>query len=294
MPLPLAIDDTLTYSSSSASRDPHSYRVVRPIGGIVSALARRAPALGQRLTARPPIVVQSYPATLGLQGVGPRLDSYMVPSTACRGIELAASLGTGALVCTTPLLAARIFRAHVQHERAWPDSLLLACGGYPLPRSLEGALVMWAADRGCAVSVVQFFGQAEVDAACLFAIERDTDGQPLYQPRDGLDVAVESGRATVQLDGRAMTLEGVATARSGGVVLEDRRRWSPQVLAELEAWTPADWGRRTGFVRAAAGASVWQLREGQATALPAEQDFYDFARLTRMEWWQKPDWRSGP
>lgn len=287
----LANSDVLTYSSTTTSIDPLAYRIVTPLGRSLPAIARRAPELMTRLVEAPPLVVLMYPATLGLTGLGPTIDTYLVPAVGSRALALAAAVGRDALVASTPLLAARLLTAHMTGRRAWPRRMLLALGGYPLPLSLETAFRSWGAEHGCQVSVLQFFGQAEVDAACLFALGRDSHGRVLYHPRDGVELVLGATNLGLRLhvEGAVHWLDCQAEATANGLVLEEPRRWAPQVLAELEAWSERDWRRRSGFLQMSRPPRL-QLREGIAPIDLSEVLFHVFAEATAMEWHKKPDW----
>ena len=100
----------------------------------------------------------------------------------------------------------------------------------------------WANINESELSILQFFGQAEIDAACLFALARDAQGRPLYQPRDGVSVRVSHGQIVPENGVSCHRLEGHGTATAGGLVIEDHARWAP-----LHCKNSSAGHRRTGI-----------------------------------------------
>ena len=124
------VDTTLTYSAGSRSRDPSKYRIVSPIEGLLSSIMQHAPDLIEIVEKAPPLVIQAYPATLDARKVGPRLDTYCHVPTAIRALQLANQRSRAALLCATPLLAARVVFEYAERHSAFPPHMLLAVGGY--------------------------------------------------------------------------------------------------------------------------------------------------------------------
>ena len=139
---------------------------------------------------------------------------------------------------------------------------------------------------------LQFFGQAEVDAACLFSLDRDIEGNVLYHPRDGVRVVLGDARLGLMLvdDGPTHWLDCVGRSTNKGIVIAEPDRWAPSVLAELETWTERDWRRRTGHLRVDQRSARFQLREVVQPEVALETAFHAFAEATGMEWYQKPNW----
>ncbi|MCX7361236.1 MAG: thermostable hemolysin [Alphaproteobacteria bacterium] len=286
------VDTTLTYSAGSRSRDPSKYRIVTPIEGLLSSIMQHAPDLIDIVEKAPPLVIQVYPATLDVRKVGPRLDTYCHIPTAIRALQLAVHRSRAALFCTTPLLAARVLLEYAERHSSFPPHMLMAVGGYPLPLSLERTLQNLVRERGSTFDVVQFFGQAEIDAACLFSLKRDPSGRPLYHPRLGVALTKSNGVVEVRLSaqGKSVTFDDEITPGPDGALIENASRWTPEVMSELEGWSDGEWRRRTGFLHMRPNETVFQLREGEEKKGAQEMEFYDYSRRFRMNWLEKPDW----
>lgn len=288
----LSPDAILSYSAGSGSRDPFGYRVVKPVDGLFSAIARYAPALIGQILKAPPLVVQAYPATLSLGPIGPKVDTYLHAPTASRALSLASATDRCALMCTTPLHAARIVALHQSLMEQFPKRLILAIGGYPLPISLERALQQWCSNQSIELNIIQFYGQAEIDAACLFSLKRDTAGEPIYHPRDGVTLSrLDDAQIEIRVNEHVYQFEDSITEVDGGFRINNSDRWSARTLQELNKWSSSDWSRRTGFVRHSESGTWIQVRENASPKAPNELDFYEYARQFKMDWWQKPDWR---
>lgn len=283
--------DVLSFSSGTDSEDPFRYRIVRPVRGLLPAVSIHAPGLVRRLHERPPLVIQAYPATLGLSGLGPLVDTYLNPHTACRALDLAVACGRDALVCATPLMAAHILRVHIQRQAALPGNIILALGGYPLPLSLERALRSWCGSSGAEVSIVQFYGQSEIDSALLFSLKRDQDGNALYHPREGVRIHQADGATVIELEGSAFEADDEFSHSPGGWIVRNTMRWRREALDTIEQWSERQWRRRTGYM-AREVQVPWrcQLREGECAESEDEIGHFAFCERYGMAWYRKPAW----
>jgi len=279
--------ERLTFSAGTNS-DHRKYRTVRGGMGVLPVIAKLAPALVETYLPGEPLIIQAYPATLGIEPIGPIVDTYLDPSVFTRSMRLAAELGKKVAVCSQPLFAAHLLLEYLgARGGAAPTHVLMALGGYPLPNSLEAAIRGWCTDAGIFVHFVQFYGVAEIDAALMVSTERNSDGQAIYHPRPGVRPIVDTnGGLCVELDGERFATSDLASETPQGILVSSALRWVPEVVRELEGWGPNEWRRRTGYLKG----PIRQLRESVAPASDNEQEFFDFARANGMQWLHKPDW----
>jgi hypothetical protein len=197
-----------------------------------------------------------------------------------------------------PLFLADALLRHVAAGRPLPGKMMLWVGGYVMPRSLERMIRSVLAPHLAGVSIVQFFGAAEVDAGCLIARDRDGAGQLIYYPRADVEPEVDGDALLLTLrapDGTPIALRhrtGDRARREGdGWVIDNPDRLHPGVERALESWSELDWGRRTGYLRRDGETIHIQLREGEAPRQDDEIDHFDFARRHGFSWLDKPTWR---
>ena len=250
----------------------------------------RWPELLERLGTRPPLVVNAYPATLGEFSFAVTVDSYLSPRTVGRALLLAAREGMTVILLAQPFFAGELLFSLARQERSWPTDVLLATGGYPMPASLERAMVDELAERGCSLEVLHVYGTAEVDAGCMLA--RREGGALVYRPRADIDVALDAESRIVV--GRHDTLDVIHTgdlARptgDGGYELIASGA-SASAFAALEGWDRATWRRRTGWFTASSDNRIFQARHGIDPGSD-ELAFHEFCGRTGMSWLEKPRW----
>lgn len=178
--------------------------------------------------------------------------------------------------------------------------MVLATGGYPLPKSLEDTLETLLRERGVDhLSIVQCYGAAEVDAACLIGMERNERGEVIYHPRDEtIAVTVSEGNLFLAIREDSDAAEGpplptgdqAVSHGEGYVIRSDPGRYSSAVLAELERWGLEDWSRRTGYLGFRESDILFQLREGITMGTPSEIRFFPFLDQFKGGWLNKPIW----
>jgi hypothetical protein len=281
--------ERLTFSAGTNSNH-RKYRTVRGGMGVLPLVAQLAPALVETYLPGEPLIVQAHPATLSIEPIGPLIDTYLDPSVFVRSMRLAAELRKKVILCSQPLCVARLLLEYLAvGETRRPGHLLMALGGYPLPNSLEAAIGNWCAEAGIVVDFVQFYGVAEIDAALMVSTERNLDREPIYHARTGVRPVVDADCSlSVELEGSRFATTDLASATPQGVLLRGGLRWTPEVIRQLDSWTPSDWRRRTGHLN---GHTI-QLREALAPVSGNEQEFFDFARVTGMQWLHKPNWAN--
>lgn len=295
----LAAGDVLSYSAGSTQLGPLGFRKLRSRPGLFAAALARWPELGAALGGRTPMLVNAYPAAVGVLSTGITVDTYLSPRVMSRALRLAALAEHPVILCGQPLFVVDALLQHVRAERALPATLLLIVGGYVMPRSLERMLQSMLAGRVERLLLLHGYGTAEVDAGCMMARERDPAGRLVYYPRDDVEPELEGDALLLSLRGPAgeLEIERFATGEraerrpDGGWVLWNHGRLHPLVHAELESWSDTEWRRRTGYVRRE-GETVWiQLRQAEHPTHERELDHWDFGRRHGFSWLDKPYWR---
>src|SRR5947209_2539678 len=272
--------DVLSYSAGSTRTTPDGYRWVRrsgatPAPNMLLAVAARWPEMVERLQDRPPLIINSYPATLGEFAFGIAIDTYLSPRTASRALWLAQQEGLTAVLLGQPLFAAELLFGHRRSGAPWPAEVILTTGGYVMPATLEQALERELAAAGTRLSVIHFYGAAEVDAGCLLA--RRAGGRLVYYPR-GEDVSVSLNGGQVLL---ARQQEGgiwsepfetgdFAVENADGGLELVQAAGTKAALARLELWTGDEWLRRTGWLAMKHGEIVVQVRASSRPTAPEE------------------------
>jgi len=294
---PLRKGDVISFSAGTTGGDPRAFRVVRG-GSVLGAVAARWPHLFAPTEGRLSLLINAYPAPIRAFEAGVLVDTYLSVPTARRALALATAEGMAVILGGQPLLLAEILVRH--RDGNWPEHLLIATGGYPMPASLEAFLLGLCRPRCRSVAVLHLYGVAEVEASCLAAVDRDDRGRLVYHPR-GPEIRADiddGGQLLLSIDdpdprGSVENFPtGDRAARAGGgLVLSNPARCSPEAEAELASWGIRAWGRRTGYIERGPGGWLYQLREGEAPDGDGEVEFFDFARRTSQSWLSKPRWR---
>jgi hypothetical protein len=299
--------DVLSYSAGSTQRGPTGFRHLRVAGvprpfDLLTPIAVRWPSLIELLNGRPPIVINCYPASLGEFGFAVYVDTYLSERTSSRALQLAEREGIVPVVLGQPLFVAHMLREHVRTGLAIGPHVIVGCGGYTMPQSLEIAMRDWLSASGCELHVVQFYGAAELDAACLIGRERATDGRVRYFSRgDEIRCSEVDGNLWLHRrseDGADSSSDGWIGFDTGDpveiygdeVVLLPSPRYGATVAAQLESWDTDAWDRRTGYLDTPSGAI--QLRVDCSVLHPGEIDYFEFCARHRTSWLTKPAWRD--
>jgi hypothetical protein len=290
--------DVLSYSAGSTQTGPEGFRKLRNRSGLLEASMRRWPELGEAIAGRTVMFINAYPAAVGVSCTGITVDTYLSPRVMTRALQLGALAGKPVIVCAQPLFLADVLLAHTAAGHPLPDTLLFLVGGYSMPRSLERMLAGLLSPRVRTWHFLQGYGVAEVDAGCMVGRERDEQGRLIYHPRDDVEPEFHGEELLLTLRGPEGELlverwrTGDCAERvGGGYAIWNHQRLHPTIHAALEAWTDADWRRRTGYVRREGGAIAIQLRQGQAARDELELDYWDFGRRHGASWLDKPYWR---
>lgn len=288
--------EILSYSASSNQSGPDGYRILAPAVSYLPALIERWPSLGAALGKAPPLIINTYPASLGQFPFGVFVDTYLSVQTGLRALQLAAREGQTALLMGQPLFLAELIFRGFQQGIPWPNSLIMACGGYVMPLSLEKVLIQRLIAESVDCLVLHCYGVAEVDAACLVALERNQQGEILYYPRNSeIQAEISQGRLFLgyHQPGQALHLWDTGDfAHREATALKIKpnpARLDPCVLKNLESWSESDWERRTGYLSGSQG-NICQLREGVFPESEHEIAHFHFAHENGFSWLRKPTW----
>lgn len=290
--------DVLSYSAGSTQTGPEGYRKLKARASLLGAAAARWPDLLPALGTRPVLFINGYPATIGTFTPGITVDTYLSPRVLTRALQLGRAANHPVILVGQPLFLADALQKHLNAGHPLPSTLMLWVGGYVMFQSLERALIERITPHVEKLLIVQYFGAAEVDAGCMMARERDENGELIYYPRPDVTPELDGDNLLLTLRDAsgAVVMERFATGdsarRSGdGFVIWNHKRLYPSIHKALEAWTPEDWARRTGYVRRD-GDSLWiQLREGERARGSDELGHFDFASRYGFSWLDKPYWR---
>ena len=294
----LAAGDILSYSSGSSQSGPWGFRRLREGRKLLEPCAARWPHLIEALGQAAPLVINAYPASLGRFDFGISVDSYLNPKTVSRSLQLAAVEHRSAILIAQPLFLGELIERHLRAGFALPSQMIFAIGGYPLPESLERFIRERCLDRDAAATFVHFYGVAEVDAACLAATKRDTDGLLLYFPMgEDIETEIQSGQLLLSLrHSEDQPIDRFETGDAfeehrGALKLLQSNAAEPSALSRLETFTSKDWTRRTGyFAIDAEGLLIDQLRPGIQPASRGELTYHDYCSRIGSSWLDKPRW----
>lgn len=294
----LKAGDILSFSSGSHDRGPYGFRTLHRGGNLRALLESKWPSLFAGFGDRLPLVINAYPAAIGTFDFGVSVDTYLSLSTGSRALHLAHLERLPVLLLGQPLYIADLVYRHLRRNPVLPDTLLIATGGYVMPRSLESALREACSGHAERVQVVHGYGVAEVDAACLLAKDRNEHGHLRYLPRnERVEVSFdEGGQLLLSLKDASgqYVQQAFPTGDSGkpdgdGFLIWNHERLHPNVLKILESWKPDDWRRRTGYLYY--GREVrFQLRKGEEPSGPIECEFHDYEKRYGHYWLFKPQW----
>jgi len=296
--------DLISYSSGTTSTDPYSFRVMRNDSQLFESVVRRLPSSVVKALSgeSPPMVINCYPMPLMLGSHAVLVDTYLSFKIFSRAFALAAHESLPCILVGQPLFVLDALIKHTDQGRPVPRDVVIASGGYYMPRSLEHTILKVLNIHRRQLTVVQLYGLAEGDSGVLISVERADDGQPIYVPRNDRVVIDERHRrlflTLLDANGHPYidnldTGDNILRRERSGIVLENSKRMSEELRTELENWTPDLWKRRTGFMATNGDTSTtaWQLRNGVEAINQDEYDFYDFQkRFSIGTFLEKPIW----
>lgn len=295
----LQAGDILSYSAGSQQTGPEGYRKQSVASAIFAETKKRWPGMMAKLGDKAPVVINAYPAFMGIIPEGITVDTYLNPRTFSRALYLAAKEETAAIIIGQPLYVAQLLYQHLDAAYPLPQRMHLWIGGYPLPQSLHRALTNLFQDRLDVFQIIEYFGSAEITAGAMMARDRDIFDRPIFHARKDVAVGLDEDMLMLALTDSSgqNTTPFVATGDKAqqvgrGYLIWNHDRFSPAILDLLECWDDADWQRCTGYVTKDDG-NLWiQTREGQTPRGNSEIAFHDFAAHFEFSWLKKPDWRS--
>lgn len=282
-----------SYSAGSTSSDNDAFRVVKnDLPDRIATLTERFPKIKGYLDN--PMIVSAYPASLGLDGLGPMVDTFLHPPAFFRALRAAAVENRSAVITSQPLAGAELLLHALDAVDTLPENILWAVGGYYLPESLELTIRSAFASRGSTVEVLHCYGAAELAHTCLAASERDESGWPRFQPvLPGLEVSTDGGSGELMLglpDRREHTGDQARRMGDSWQVISNVHRLDPQVRKELESWSMFDWTRRTGHLHADGKTTIFQLRSGIKSTSSNQLSLNEFWQQFGGGWTTKPNW----
>lgn len=290
----------ITFSAGSEVPDPSKCRVVEP------NVKHRFQQIGEaflevgEILANWPVLVQAYPASLGLRGAKVTLvDTYLRDVTVRSAIAWAASKKRDVVFVSQPLAGAELLLPAL--EGTLPKRILWAAGGYDMPASLERVIVTRCRERGCEVSFLYSYGVAEVGHSCFAATQRDCNGLPSYRKiADEVEAVLtnvnsagigELGLKGPQNDTVVDTGDFAIAGRNHWTILANPRRLADPVRDLLEAWTESQWRRRTGYLYASRGHVLYQLRRNyRGPVETCEVPFHRYWERFDGSLLSKPNW----
>lgn len=293
----LTAGSALSFPAGSTDLDCERFRVIS--GGsdrLVQAL-RVFPQLRRLMTASPPLILGCYPAPLGNFPSAVVVDTCLRPANFVRGLALAASRSMMAIVISQPLILADMLVQAALAGQAFPQRMLLASGGYPMPASLERFIHGLLKQQGCCeAEVLHAYGVAEVDFGILGALRSVDGGLPYQLLAPEIELRLASGRIELrQVGDAAWTVsQDRGTYFPDGLHIDcDPARVHPAVLAELETWGSRRWWRCTGRLRMQNGEALVQLRKGLQPVAASELCYHAYFEQFGGCILEKPDWGAG-
>jgi 2-polyprenyl-3-methyl-5-hydroxy-6-metoxy-1,4-benzoquinol methylase len=282
-----------SYSAGSTSSDADAFRVVKhDLPARLGLLTDRFPGIRSYLDN--PMIISAYPASLGLDGLGPMVDTFLHPPAFLRALRAAAVENRSAIITSQPLAGAELLLHGLDAADTLPRKILWAVGGYYLPKSLENTIRHAFESRDVTVEVLHCYGAAELAHTCLAAGKRDDAGWPEFQPvLPGLQVSTDAGSGELVLglpDRSERTGDQARQSGESWQIISNVRRLDPAVREELESWSMYDWTRRTGHLHAENDTTIFQLRSGIQPTSSNQLSLNDFWQRFGGGWTTKPNW----
>ncbi len=286
----------LSYAAGSTSLDPNGYRLIGENDGQrLTQLLAVFPDLSSIISPNC-LIINAYPAALGLQGFAPYVDTYLHAPTLIRALRLAAQQERPVVFAAQPIVGADLLIKAIDAGWELPQSMLWATGGYYFPHSLERYIAKRLRLAGCEVRFLHCYGVAEIAHTCFAATSRFSDGTPRYRKIiDPVEVGKSSaGFMTLALNGRrVVTSDYVKRIKNEWSIDNGPSRLSLRVANELESWNEGEWSRRTGYLKSTQGSIEYQLREHiELVETEAEHRFHRFWEAFGGSLQSKPQWHD--
>ena len=286
----------LSYAAGSTSLDPFGFRMLgQSDQSRFGQLMEVFPELRNWISCES-LVVNAYPAALGLAGFAPLVDTYMHPPTFIRSMRLAAIEQRTVLLAAQPLAGTDFLLRMLAAGYEIPHRMLWASGGYYFPSSLQEFIRDQLAAHQCELKVLHCYGAAEVGHTCFAALNRFDSGHPRYRhvaTQIDANIAFASGQLVLSTSDQAIDTGDYAEYRDSQWKIENSpSRLSSAMHSELESWGSSQWENRTGYAGWHQESTQWQRREWVSP--PKEQSELSFFRFWESHggsFQTKPIWK---
>jgi len=238
------------------------------------------------------MVINTYPASLGIIDDAVLVDTYGRIESFVRAVELARQCQYSIVVAGQALTLLDLVIRSRSRLTAGIEEIIAVIGGYECPQSLELALVESLREISSKVAVIHSYGVAEIDHTCFLGM-RDMAGVVRYRlVNPHVEAQERDGMLFLRRVGADYLNTGDVVCRVGEswVIAGSAERLAPHVRSELETWTAAEWKRRTGYVFATTEGLRFQCRRGEAPSTSNEMAFGAFVDVYGDVWNEKPRW----
>ena len=287
----------LSYAAGSTSLDPLGFRLLDDSEpSRFGQLLETFPTLADWLSSES-LIINAYPAALGIGGFAPMVDTYLHPPTFIRAMRLAAIDQRDVVLAAQPLVGADFLLKMADAGYEIPRQVVWASGGYYFPESLQHFMENHLAGHDCQLRVLHCYGAAEVGHTCFAAVERFESGHPRYRhvaKHIDANVAFNDETLVLSTNNRSINTGDYATCDTQDWNIQNSpSRLGADVREEIESWGPEQWQRRTGYSGTRGALRQWQRRNASPQeGDPSELSFHQFWEQHGGSFQTKPDWRS--
>ena len=283
----------LSYAAGSTSLDPLGFRILGPsdpsrFGQLIKEFSELSDWISSES-----LVINAYPAPLGLAGFAPLVDTYMHPPTFIRSMRLAAIQQRTVFLAAQPLAGADFLLRMLDAELEIPSRILWASGGYYFPKSLQRFITDQLAEHQCELRVLHCYGAAEVGHTCFAAVDRFDSGHPRYRhvaTHIDANVNFVTGTLVLSITDRSIdTGDAAECVDSDWTIQNAPSRLSRNMHQELESWDADQWKNRTGYAGWCDQRRQWQQRQS-VRPQQNELSFFRFWETHGGSFQTKPQW----
>lgn len=284
----------LSYPAGGTSIAPDRFRIVgaeptKWIHRLVSCFPAVTDFFGPQS-----LVISAYPATLGLNGFCPSVDTYLHPPTFFSALQLAALENRCVLLAAQPLVGADLLLRATREHILLPKRILWGVGGYYFPASLEAFIRSRLEEHGVELRFLYSYGMAEVGHSLLCATERLPSADPAFrQIADQIQLKSDKSSRLIIInqDGTVFSTDDIAELRNCcWRIRSSPKRLDPRVRDQLEGWGCREWERRTGYLHASDAGFKLQLRETVPSTSSDEHCYHLFWHQFGGSITMKPKW----
>ncbi|MCC6221423.1 MAG: hypothetical protein IT291_09315 [Deltaproteobacteria bacterium] len=291
----------LSYSNGTLSLDPYAFREASSGAEQIGAALRFFPAV-EEVFKNQPIIISCYPSSLGMFQGFTVVDTYLRSNTFSRALLLAHSEKLPAVIIGQPLSTTHLCLNHFTHKLDWPESIVIALGGYYCPLSLEKFIRHIMGQCRVKMEMLFGYGVAEVEFGCMLGKRDRKSTDVVYRIiSDTINLFVEEDSKRLHIkrvDDEAFFFTGdfaekISDSNGDSYILwNDEARLAKAVKRELETWEESSWMRRTGYLTFNGNndSFIFQLREGIAPITNAEREYHCYNQQHGASWSDKPVW----